>query len=123
MHRLTTANQPIPFPSAVPTVPSTERGTEHAAGLSTCAWCQHSYRTVTGFGVFCSRACFQAEAEEGTGAALRTRDEVEADRMAEAMAGRTALTDTLILSILKAQTARIERLEKQVAGLEGRERV
>jgi hypothetical protein len=101
---------------------STERPSEHAAGLSTCAWCQHSYRTETGFGVFCSRACFAAEAEEGTGMELRSRDEVEADADAEAKRP-TALTEQLILSILRAQTTRIERLEKKVAGLEGRERV
>lgn len=106
----------------VPSIaPSTERGTEHAAGLSTCAWCQHSYRRETGFGVFCSRACFAAEAQEGTGMALRSRAEVEAEQVADAIAGRTALTDTLILSILKAQTARIQRLEQKVAGLEARE--
>jgi hypothetical protein len=86
-----------------------------------CAWCKSRYRRATGFGVFCSKACFAAEAQEGTGMDLRSRDEVEAEHVADAIAGRTALTDTLILSILKAQTARLERLEKKVAGLEGRE--
>lgn len=94
---------------------------EHAAGLSTCAWCQHSYRTETGYGVFCSKACFAAEAQEGTGMDLRSRDEVEGDHMAEALAGRRTLSDNLIVSILKAQTARIEKLEGQVRGLLARE--
>lgn len=101
-------------------MPSTAPNTEHAAGMSTCAWCQHSYRRETGFGIFCSKACFAAEAQEGTGVEVRSRDEVEGDQMAEALAGRRTLSDTLIVSLFKAQTAKIARLEKKVADLEGR---
>ena len=109
MHRLNTANEPIPFPrSAMP----------RSVETTQCAWCETLFTEGEGFGVFCSQTCCEEEGEQGTGSALQSRAQVAADVIANG--GRT-LSDQLIMSLFKAQTARIEKLEQQVRGLLARE--